>query len=89
MIVTFPAITQKGNSLKSMGLTGNSMAPYGFKKATVHGKKEIVKDEWARHLGGQIVEWRSKGFAFDAIYWHLAEKKCRQRNGKEISRSLI
>jgi DNA invertase Pin-like site-specific DNA recombinase len=82
-------IREKANLRKSMGLTGNGMAPYGFKKATVHGKKEIVRDDWTRHLGGQIVEWRAKGITFDAIYWHLVKKGCRQRNGKEISRSLI
>ncbi|MFL5242520.1 MAG: recombinase family protein [Gemmataceae bacterium] len=82
-------IREKANLRKSMGLTGNGMAPYGFKKATVHGKKQFVRDNWTRYLGGRIVEWRAKGFTFDAIYWHLIKKGCRQRNGKEISRSLI
>ena len=86
---TVERIRERVNLRKSMGLTGNGMAPYGFKKATVHGKKEIVRDDWTRHLGGQIVEWRAKGFTFDAIYWHLVKKGCRQRNGKEISRSLV
>jgi DNA invertase Pin-like site-specific DNA recombinase len=82
-------IREKADLRRSMGLTGNGMAPYGFKKALVLGQKRIVPDDWTRHLGGRIVECRAKGHTFDAIYWYLLKNACRQRNGKEISRSLV
>jgi putative DNA-invertase from lambdoid prophage Rac len=53
-------IREKANLRKSMGLTGNGMAPYGFKKALVQGEKRVVPDDWNRQLGGTSVAWQNR-----------------------------
>jgi len=54
-------VREKANLRKSMGLTGNGMAPYGFNRPIVCGKKKIVMDDWTRNFGDQMLQWRAKG----------------------------
>ena len=44
-----------------------------------------VPDEYERAVMGRIVEWKSKGYTWDEIYFHLLRHRVRTKHGGEAS----
>jgi hypothetical protein len=57
-------------------------APYGFRIVGPKGQRRLAADPEGRAVGRKIVEWKQKGYTWEAIYWHLARNRVYQTKGK-------
>jgi DNA invertase Pin-like site-specific DNA recombinase len=67
------------------GLPLNGTPGYGFRLVGPKGKRRPVPDPYARAVGAKIVEWKLKGWTFEAIYWHLRKHQVTRRGGRAWS----
>jgi DNA invertase Pin-like site-specific DNA recombinase len=72
------------------GLPLNGKAPPCYRYVGPRGKRRLVQDRRVRQLAARIVEWKSRGWSFEAIYFHMLKHRvCNPHTGGEFSLTAL
>src|SRR5262245_9241031 len=73
---------------RRQGRALNGYAGYGYKLVGPRGRRRKVPDPPEQRVIADIVRWRTEGYTWEAIYFHLLSNRVRHR-GKEWSLARI